>query len=155
MYLVYDQRECYYKMIIASSNHDLIHDSIKICLADLKMEIRNNKSYHVYKVNRYKHNEVCQRMFETSMPLKAARELATFKSEGQAQYKDNKLPTYCHDITINLKSFTELREYQTEALNAVISMQGDKIYAKNGYIVLPCGAGKTLLGISILTKIKK
>lgn len=27
--------------------------------------------------------------------------------------------------------------------------------AKSGYIVLPCGAGKTLLGIAICSKIKK
>ncbi len=29
------------------------------------------------------------------------------------------------------------------------------IKVKSGYIVLPCGAGKTLLGISLCTKISK
>lgn len=89
------------------------------------------------------------------MPVKAEREVTSFKSEDPSQYKGKQLPNYCHDITINLKSFTELREYQAEALNAVIKVGQEKTEAKNGYIVLPCGAGKTLLGISILTKIKK
>jgi len=69
--------------------------------------------------------------------------------------KGTKHIAYCHDIQINLKSFTELREYQSEALNAVVRVDGENTYSKSGYIVLPCGAGKTLLGISILCKIKK
>ena len=57
------------------------------------------------------------------MPVRAGRELASFNSSyDPAIYKGKKLPNYCHDITINLKSFTELREYQAEALNSVVQV---------------------------------
>jgi DNA excision repair protein ERCC-3 len=75
--------------------------------------------------------------------------------DDRGKMKGSKHVAYCHSIEINLKSFTELREYQAEALNAVAKVDGESTNAKSGYIVLPCGAGKTLLGISILCKIKK
>jgi DNA excision repair protein ERCC-3 len=64
---------------------------------------------------------------------------------------------HCKDLKINLKAFTKLRDYQAEALKAVVSTKEKEgtMVAKSGYIVLPCGAGKTLLGISICCKIKK
>lgn len=34
-------------------------------------------------------------------------------------------------------------------------MENDEVTSRSGYVVLPCGAGKTLLGISILCKIKR
>ena len=63
---------------------------------------------------------------------------------------------HCKNLRIGLKAFTKLREYQHEALRAVVQQQNMKDQVvKSGYIVLPCGAGKTLLGIAICTKIKK
>lgn len=63
---------------------------------------------------------------------------------------------HCKNLKIELKAFTKLREYQSEALKAVVKLEKKKErIAKSGYIVLPCGAGKTLLGIAICTKIKK
>jgi DNA excision repair protein ERCC-3 len=67
----------------------------------------------------------------------------------------NKEALHCKDLKITLKAFTKLRDYQSEALRSVVSSKDGKLTAKSGYIVLPCGAGKTLLGISICSKIKK
>ena len=60
-------------------------------------------------------------------------------------------------MKIELKAFTKLRDYQSEALKTVVQQSGNSNVkvAKSGYIVLPCGAGKTLLGIAICAKIKK
>jgi superfamily II DNA or RNA helicase len=63
---------------------------------------------------------------------------------------------HCKDLKIHLKAFTKLRDYQSDALRScVITNLNNTLTAKSGYIVLPCGAGKTLLGISICAKIKK
>lgn len=67
------------------------------------------------------------------------------------------------DLKIELKTFTKLRNYQEAALKSIFFFgerkMGDQVIkediAKSGIIVLPCGAGKTLLGISVACKIKK
>lgn len=64
---------------------------------------------------------------------------------------------HCKNLKISLKAFTKLRDYQAESLKAVVQHDPDthQKIAKSGYIVLPCGAGKTLLGISICAKVRK
>lgn len=76
---------------------------------------------------------------------------------GNAEFYKKKEALHCQNIKISLKAFTKLREYQSEALKAVVqhSTHTNTKTAKSGYIVLPCGAGKTLLGIAICAKIKK
>ena len=71
-------------------------------------------------------------------------------------YRTNKGVLHCKNLKIGLKAFTKLREYQNESLHSVVEQKGPKDQlVKSGYIVLPCGAGKTLLGIAICAKIKK
>lgn len=55
-------------------------------------------------------------------------------------------------IQIELKEDLILRDYQIQAANAVLGDLGPG----NGYgtIVLPCGAGKTVIGISIMARLK-
>ncbi|CAK81254.1 unnamed protein product (macronuclear) [Paramecium tetraurelia] len=53
-------------------------------------------------------------------------------------------------LDINLKPSTKPRLYQLRAAKTVI--MGD--YAKSGLIVLPCGAGKTLVGVLCMSLIK-
>lgn len=89
------------------------------------------------------------------MPVRAGRVVESFVPADPKKFKGAKHLVYCHNIQINLKSFTELRQYQAEALNAIVRVEGESTIANSGYIVLPCGAGKTLLGISILCKVKK
>lgn len=71
-------------------------------------------------------------------------------------YRSNKA-LHCKNLKISLKAFTKLRDYQAEALKSVVYNHStiDKKIVKSGYIVLPCGAGKTLLGISICAKVRK
>ena len=55
------------------------------------------------------------------------------------------------ELNVNLKSSTMIRPYQEKALS---KMFGDG-RARSGIIVLPCGAGKTLVGITACATIKK
>lgn len=76
---------------------------------------------------------------------------------GNADLYRGREALHCKNVKISLKAFTKLRDYQSQALKSVVNhdpITNVKI-AKSGYIVLPCGAGKTLLGISICAKIKK
>lgn len=54
-------------------------------------------------------------------------------------------------LKIELKPSTKIRHYQEKALSNVFI--GGK--ARSGVIVLPCGAGKTLVGIVATTTVKK
>ncbi|KAG8346276.1 hypothetical protein TRVL_02892 [Trypanosoma vivax] len=54
-------------------------------------------------------------------------------------------------INIMLKTQTKPRPYQIDAVDAAVS-DG---FLRSGCIVLPCGAGKTLVGIMLLCKVKK
>jgi len=61
--------------------------------------------------------------------------------------KDIKTP----DLKIELKSTTQVRHYQEQSLSKMFSNGR----ARSGIIVLPCGAGKTLTGITAASHIKK
>ena len=61
--------------------------------------------------------------------------------------QDSKTP----DLSIELKTTTTVREYQEASLSKMFS----RGRARSGIIVLPCGAGKTLTGISAASHIKK
>ena len=55
------------------------------------------------------------------------------------------------DLPIELDTITKVRPYQEMALSKMFSNGR----ARSGIIVLPCGAGKTLVGITATTTIKK
>lgn len=55
------------------------------------------------------------------------------------------------DLKIDLKPLTQIRPYQEKSLLKMFS----KNRARSGIIVLPCGAGKTLVGITAACTIKK
>lgn len=55
------------------------------------------------------------------------------------------------NIKIELYSATQIRKYQEKALAKMFN----KGRARSGVIVLPCGAGKTIVGIASVTVIKK
>lgn len=56
-----------------------------------------------------------------------------------------------HDLWIEIKTTTLVREYQEQALSKMFANGR----ARSGIIVLPCGAGKTLTGILAAHAIKK
>lgn len=55
------------------------------------------------------------------------------------------------ELEIELKTTTQLRPYQEKSLSKMFSYSR----ARSGVIVLPCGAGKTLVGITATTTVKK
>lgn len=55
------------------------------------------------------------------------------------------------DLDIDLKPSTQIRPYQEKSLSKMFSASR----ARSGIIVLPCGAGKTLVGITAACTIKK
>lgn len=55
------------------------------------------------------------------------------------------------DLNIDLKPTTAIRSYQETCLNKMFCNGR----ARSGIIVLPCGSGKTLVGITAMTTIKK
>jgi DNA excision repair protein ERCC-3 len=59
--------------------------------------------------------------------------------------------TTLDDISIDLISHTKIRKYQEKALSKMFH----RGRARSGVIVLPCGAGKTIVGITISSIIKK
>ena len=64
---------------------------------------------------------------------------------------DFKQDSMTPDLRIELKTTTTVREYQEASLSKMFS----RGRARSGIIVLPCGAGKTLTGISAASHIKK
>ena len=54
-------------------------------------------------------------------------------------------------LPIHLKPHTHVRPYQEKCLNKMFG----NTRARSGIIVLPCGAGKTLVGIAAATTIRK
>jgi DNA excision repair protein ERCC-3 len=63
---------------------------------------------------------------------------------------------FIHDIhvlgvKIDLNPATHIRKYQEKALSKMFN----KSRARSGVVVLPCGAGKTIVGIAAITIIKK
>ena len=61
--------------------------------------------------------------------------------------KDQNTPS----LEIDLKAATKLRDYQEEGLSKMFSSGR----GRSGIIVLPCGAGKTLVGVTAACTIKK
>lgn len=64
---------------------------------------------------------------------------------------DFKADEHNPDLNIDLKPGTQIRPYQEKSLSKMFGNQR----AKSGLIVLPCGAGKTLVGITAACTIRK
>lgn len=57
------------------------------------------------------------------------------------------------DCPVQLKKGFRVRDYQLEAVEAFY--QQGSVYGGNGVVVLPCGAGKTVVGIAAMAKMGK
>jgi DNA excision repair protein ERCC-3 len=55
------------------------------------------------------------------------------------------------DISFALSESTKLRPYQLRAVESFFA----HVHEESGVVVLPCGAGKTLVGIAVLERLKK
>jgi len=64
---------------------------------------------------------------------------------------DFKNDTFNTNLEIDLKPTTRIRPYQEKCLSKMFGNGR----ARSGIVVLPCGAGKTLIGITAACTIKK
>ncbi|KAF2497068.1 DNA repair helicase rad25 [Lophium mytilinum] len=79
--------------------------------------------------------------------VKKCREIGTPLTEEYDFSQDNMNSS----LEINLKPGTQIRDYQERALNKMFGNGR----ARSGIIVLPCGAGKTLVGITAACTVQK
>ncbi|MDQ0253844.1 DNA excision repair protein ERCC-3 [Evansella vedderi] len=56
-------------------------------------------------------------------------------------------------LNLSLKSNVTLRPYQKEAVHSFIKPSG--VNEGNGFIILPCGSGKTIVGLGVMNQIKE
>ncbi|MDG5788317.1 DEAD/DEAH box helicase family protein [Evansella sp. AB-P1] len=56
-------------------------------------------------------------------------------------------------LSISLQRNVSLRPYQKEAVSSFIQQKG--VNEGNGFIILPCGSGKTVVGLGVLEQIKE
>lgn len=74
-----------------------------------------------------------------------------FPVEDLAGYEDGAaLPFSLRENTLTTNAPFSLRDYQSKAID--VFYDSGKVSGGNGVLVLPCGAGKTILGISIMEK---
>ena len=92
-----------------------------------------------FEIARNKRETVAQRCLEIGLPAVSEYDFLNDKSDGN--------PT----LHIDLKPQTQIRPYQEKALSKMFGNGR----GKSGIIVLPCGAGKTLVGITAGCHIKK
>lgn len=92
---------------------------------------------HSFEISAESVETVQKRCFNLGFPI----------SEEYAFREDHKNP----DLNIDLRPHARIRSYQEVSLNKMFGNGR----AKSGIIVLPCGAGKTLVGISAGCTIKK
>jgi len=95
------------------------------------------KQTHSFEIAKNKREIVAQRCLEIGLPAVSEYD---FNND-----KDNP------NLPIDLKPQTQIRPYQEKALSKMFGNGR----GKSGIIVLPCGAGKTLVGITAACHIKK
>ncbi|KAJ2708942.1 DNA repair helicase RAD25, partial [Coemansia spiralis] len=92
---------------------------------------------HAFEITRSSYEDVRKRCNEIDYPMIE-----------EYDFRNNKLNP---DLNIDLKPATTIRSYQEISLSKMFSNGR----ARSGIIVLPCGAGKTLVGITAACTIKK
>ena len=108
-------------------------------------------------------HDVKQRAAEIGLPLlqeytfRADRAYEESSEEDNDKHKDKDLQIGHVDAdtvpSMYLKVNTKLRSYQSQALNEVFGHGSGRV--RSGVVVLPCGAGKTLTGITAACTVRK
>jgi DNA excision repair protein ERCC-3 len=114
-------------------------------------ELENTKAVAKYLINR-----LDALTFEADIAyrghIKQALILAEYPAEDLAGYREAApLAFDLRDVALSGQAFT-LRPYQSEAAN-LFHANGEK-RGGHGVIVLPCGAGKTIVGMSVMAKLQ-
>jgi len=100
------------------------------------MEVPQSQMWHI-EVDRKMHLDVKKRCLEINLPCLE-----------EYDFKNDKVTP---DLKIEARPGTFIRSYQEKSLSKMFSHGR----ARSGFIVLPCGAGKTLVGITAVANVKK
>ncbi|EPY53441.1 transcription factor TFIIH complex ERCC-3 subunit [Schizosaccharomyces cryophilus OY26] len=112
-------------------------DLLFSAVVGLQEEEDDEDAVHLFEIKHYSVETIKKRCAEIDYPL---LEEYDFRN-------DNINP----DLPIDLKPSTQIRPYQEKSLSKMFGNGR----ARSGIIVLPCGAGKTLVGITAACTIKK
>lgn len=104
---------------------------------DEKEDRQKNKQVWQFEIEQDKIEEVQKQCIALEYPLLAEYDFRN----------DKNIP----DLPIDLKPTTTLRPYQEKSLKKMFGNGR----ARSGVIVLPCGAGKTLVGVTAATTVRK
>lgn len=97
----------------------------------------SQKPIHAFHIQDDQVSNVAERCLQLGLPILE-----------EYDFRDD---TSSADLDIDLRPSTKIRPYQEKSLSKVFGNGR----AKSGIIVLPCGAGKTLVGITVACTIKK
>ena len=114
-----------------------LKDEIMLALRDEDDEEDPTKQTHSFEIGPNTREKVAERCLDIGYPALS-----------EYDYQNDKVNP---DLTIDLKPHTQIRSYQEKALSKMFGNGR----AKSGIIVLPCGAGKTLVGITAGCTIRK
>ncbi|WBW72238.1 transcription factor TFIIH complex DNA helicase (ERCC3) subunit Ptr8-like [Schizosaccharomyces osmophilus] len=120
-----------------SENGQDSSDLLFSAVVGLQEEEDDEDAVHLFEIKHYSVETIKKRCAEIDYPL---LEEYDFRN-------DNINP----DLPIDLKPSTQIRPYQEKSLSKMFGNGR----ARSGIIVLPCGAGKTLVGITAACTIKK
>ena len=116
---------------------DLKEDEIMMALRDEDDEEDPTKQTHSFEIGPNTREKVAERCLDIGYPALS-----------EYDYQNDRVNP---DLKIDLKPHTQIRSYQEKALSKMFGNGR----AKSGIIVLPCGAGKTLVGITAGCTIRK
>ncbi|MBO8164967.1 MAG: DEAD/DEAH box helicase [Brevibacillus sp.] len=125
------------RLILVSSSPDLLAH----LFPSLQQHVEECLSEDTYVISSLARGLVKQELLRLGYPV---RDLAGYL-EGEA------CPLDLRDVTNSGEPF-QLREYQGAAVEAFYA--GGTEYGGSGVLVLPCGAGKTIIGLGVLTRLK-
>jgi DNA excision repair protein ERCC-3 len=121
----------------AKEGRDPREDEIMMALRDEDDEEDPSKQTHSFEIGPNTREKVAERCLDIGYPALS-----------EYDYQNDHVNP---DLKIDLKPHTQIRSYQEKALSKMFGNGR----AKSGIIVLPCGAGKTLVGITAGCTIRK
>ncbi len=121
----------------AMEGRDPKEDEIMMALRDEDDEEDPTKQTHSFEIGPNTREKVAERCLDIGYPALS-----------EYDYQNDRVNP---DLRVDLKPHTQIRSYQEKALSKMFGNGR----AKSGIIVLPCGAGKTLVGITAGCTIRK
>lgn len=151
IYTVQDYIERYGKIKLVKNNKD---DSQLLLISDdayLINELAHNKLVKIYLMGQVDEHSLIVKADNRGF-IKQALIKIGFPVEDLAGYSEGEpYPINLRSQTLSNKNFL-LREYQTESIDSFYA--NGSVYGGNGIIVLPCGAGKTVVAMGVMAKLK-